>query len=234
MALSLTKVIQNARKKHTATVFFLHGLGDSGNGWAPVTEEMSYKLEHVKFILPDAPIRPVTVNGGARMPAWYDIYALSNVENILKQRSDDEGLLMSVASVNRLIRDEIDAGIPSNRIVIGGFSQGSAVGITIGLLSEYPFAGIIGLSGYIPLKEKTFTMATDANKNTPIFLGHGDRDLVVPYQIGKLSYDLIKSREYPVTFRTYNGMGHHSSQKEIEDMISFLQEVIPDQNSEKI
>ncbi|CAG8638111.1 13703_t:CDS:2 [Rhizophagus irregularis] len=218
MASNLTKVIQNARKKHTATVFFLHGLGDSGNGWAPVTEEMGYTLEHVKFILPDA----------------YDIYALSNAEDILKQRLDDEGVLLSVASVNRLIRDEIDAGIPSNRIVIGGFSQGAAVGITIGLLSEYPFAGIIGLSGYVPLKEKTFTMATDANKNTPIFLGHGDCDEILPYQIGKLSYELIKSRGYPVTFKTYNGMGHHTSQKEIKDMISFLQEVIPDQNSEKI
>ncbi|CAB4487002.1 lysophospholipase 1 [Rhizophagus irregularis] len=234
MASNLTKVIQNARKKHTATVFFLHGLGDSGNGWAPVTEEMGYTLEHVKFILPDAPIRPVAVNGGARMRAWYDIYALSNAEDILKQRLDDEGVLLSVDSVNRLIRDEIDAGIPSNRIVIGGFSQGAAVGITIGLLSEYPFAGIIGLSGYVPLKEKTFTMATDANKNTPIFLGHGDCDEILPYQIGKLSYELIKSRGYPVTFKTYNGMGHHTSQKEIKDMISFLQEVIPDQNSEKI
>ncbi|EXX56836.1 palmitoyl-(protein) hydrolase [Rhizophagus irregularis DAOM 197198w] len=181
-----------------------------------------------------SPIRPVAVNGGARMRAWYDIYALSNAEDILKQRLDDEGVLLSVASVNRLIRDEIDAGIPSNRIVIGGFSQGAAVGITIGLLSEYPFAGIIGLSGYVPLKEKTFTMATDANKNTPIFLGHGDCDEILPYQIGKLSYELIKSRGYPVTFKTYNGMGHHTSQKEIKDMISFLQEVIPDQNSEKI
>jgi len=231
MASSLTKIVQNARNKHTATVFFLHGLGDSGEGWAPATEQMGQTLEHVKFILPNAPIRPVTVNGGFKMPAWYDIYALANTEDVLNQRLDDEGVLLSVASVNRLIRDEIDAGIPSNRIAIGGFSQGAAMGITIGLLSEYPFAGIIGLSGYIPLKEKTFTMATDANKNTPIFLGHGDCDMLLPYQIGKLSHDLIKSRGYPVTFKTYNGMGHQSEPREIQDVISFLQEVIPE-NSE--
>ncbi|RIA89419.1 Phospholipase/carboxylesterase/thioesterase [Glomus cerebriforme] len=232
MALSLTKVIQNARKQHTATVFFLHGLGDSGDGWAPVTAEMGYTLEHVKFILPNAPIRPVTVNYGARMPAWYDIYALANTEDVLNQRVDEEGVLLSIASVNRLVRGEIDAGIPSDRIVIGGFSQGAAVGITVGLLSEYRLAGIIGLSGYVPLKEKTFTMATDANKNTPIFMGHGDSDMILPYQIGKLSHDLLKSGGYSgVTFKTYYGMGHQYSQKEIKDVIadviSFLQEVIP-------
>jgi len=227
MTLSLTKIVQNARNKHTATVFFLHGLGDSGNGWAPVTKEMGYTLEHVKFILPNAPIRPVTANAGANMPAWYDIESLGSTESILNRKMDDEGVLLAVASVNRLIRDEIDAGIPSNRIVIGGFSQGAALGITIGLLSEYPFAGIIGLSGYIPLREKTFTMAADANKNTPIFLGHGDCDMLLPYQIGKLSHDLIKSKGYSITFKTYNGMGHSASQEEIKDVISYLQEVIP-------
>jgi predicted esterase len=138
---------------------------------------------------------------------------------------------LSVASVNRLIRNEIDAGIPSNRIVIGGFSQGAAIGITAGLSSEYSLAGIIGLSGYIPLKEKTFAMATDANKKIPIFLGHGDMDMTVPYQVGKLSYDFIKSRGYPVTFKTYNYMGHHISPEEMRDVISFLQQVIPARDS---
>ncbi|CAI2164611.1 1703_t:CDS:2 [Funneliformis geosporum] len=221
MASSLTTVVQNARKLHTAT-----GLGDSGYGWAPETKKMGDTLEHVKFVLPNAPVQPVTINFAMEMPSWYDIYTLGDTEDILKNRVDEEGVLSSVVSVNRLIRNEIDAGIPSNRIVVGGFSQGAAVGITVGISSEYSLGGIIGLSGYLPLKEKTLTMATDANKNTPIFIGHGDMDQTVPYRLGKLSHDLLKSKGYPITFKTYN-MQHESSPEETKDVIKFLQQVIP-------
>ncbi|CAG8536790.1 2920_t:CDS:2 [Funneliformis caledonium] len=209
MASSLTTVVQNARKLHTAT-----GLGDNGNGWAPETGKMGKALEHVKFILPNAPVQPVTINSGMEMPSWYDIYALGDTEDILKDRVDEEGVLSSVVSVNRLIRNEIDAGIHSNRIVVGGFSQGAAIGITVGISSEYPL-------------EKTLTMATDANKNTPIFMGHGIYDQVVPFRLGKLSHDLIKSKGYPITFKTYN-IQHSSYPEETEDVIKFLQQVIPE------
>ncbi|CAG8559272.1 4023_t:CDS:2 [Diversispora eburnea] len=186
--MALTSVIIPSRRiPHTAS-----GLGDSGEGWAPVMSEIRKKLDHVKFVLPNAPIRPVTVN------------------------------------VNRIIRDEIDSGIPSNRIVIGGFSQGAATSLVIGLTSEYPLAGMMVLSGYLPLKDKIFNMTTESNKGIPVLICHGDIDEVVPYEGGKQTHELLKTKGYSVNFKTYPGMGHSSTPEEFNDMIQFLNQVIPD------
>ncbi|KAG9293925.1 hypothetical protein G9A89_019263 [Geosiphon pyriformis] len=125
-----------------------------------------------------------------------------------------KGLLTSAASVNRLIRDEIDAGISSNPIVIGGFSQGAALALKIGLTSEYRFAGI-------------FWMRTEANKTTPIFMAHGDCDQVVPYELGHHTSKLLKNHEYSVSFKTYQGISHSSSIEEIKDLNDFLRQVLP-------
>ncbi|KAG9290371.1 hypothetical protein G9A89_007102 [Geosiphon pyriformis] len=227
MSQPLTAVTQLARENHSATVFFLHGLGDSGSGWAPVTADIAKANPHIKFILPNAPYRSITVNGGMSMPGWYDIKALSDTTAMLSLREDEEGLLTSAASVNRLIRDEIDAGISSNRIVIGGFSQGAALALAIGLTSEYPFAGIFGLSGYIPCRNKILKMGTEANKTIPIFLAHGDCDQVVPYKLGQYSSKLLKDNGYSVSFKTYQGMSHSSGIEEIKDLEDFLRQVLP-------
>ncbi|RIB06841.1 Phospholipase/carboxylesterase/thioesterase [Gigaspora rosea] len=225
--MSLTSVVFNPIKTHTATVVFSHGLGDSGDGIAPAFLSLSKMLGHVKFIFPNAPSRPITVNGGMIMPAWYDISSLG--ENIEEINEDEEGMLNSVRGINGIIRDEIDSGIPSNRIVIGGFSQGSAMALLVGLTSEYRFAGIAVLSGYLPLRNKIFKMAAESNKGTPIFMAHGVIDAVVPYNFGKLSSELLNSKGYRITFKTYNTLSHSINPDELRDFAQFLKDVLPDE-----
>nr|CAG8606927.1 14240_t:CDS:2 [Entrophospora candida] len=213
----LTSVIKRANSSlHSATVIFLHGLGDSGHGWEPIAIEIGEKMEHVKFVLPNAPIRPITVNTGMKMPGWFDVTTL-NVDQINGVDED----------VKKLIKDEIDSGIVSNRIVVGGFSQGTAIALATGITSEYPLAGIVGLCGFLRMEEKTIQMSTQANKNTPIFMAHGNKDMVVKYQLGKRTSEFLKNNGYNVTFKTYNGMDHFPSNQVISDLASYLKQVIP-------
>nr|CAG8436128.1 8093_t:CDS:2 [Entrophospora candida] len=204
----LTSVIKRAGPSlHSATVIFLHGLGDSGHGWEPVAKEIGEIMKHVKFVLPNAPIRPITINMGMRMPGWFDLTTL-NLDQI-DGGVDEDGVMETLS------QNEIDSGIVSNRIVVGGFSQGAAIALATGITSEYPLAGIVGLSGFL------------TNKNTPIFMAHGDRDMVVNYQFGKRTSEFLKNNGYNVTFKTYNGMDHSSSDQEVYDLTSFLKQVIP-------
>nr|CAG8436493.1 9990_t:CDS:2 [Entrophospora candida] len=216
----LTSVIKRAGPSlHSATVIFLHGLGDSGHGWEPVAKEIGEIMKHVKFVLPNAPIRPITINMGMRMPGWFDLTTL-NLDQI-DGGVDEDGVMETLS------QNEIDSGIVSNRIVVGGFSQGAAIALATGITSEYPLAGIVGLSGFLSMEEKIIQMSTQANKNTPIFMAHGDRDMVVNYQFGKRTSEFLKNNGYNVTFETYNGMGHSSSDQEVYDLTSFLKQVIP-------
>ncbi|ORX90284.1 Phospholipase/carboxylesterase [Basidiobolus meristosporus CBS 931.73] len=220
-ARALTSVIQAAKGKHSATVIFLHGLGDSGNGWAPATAAIAPLLPHVKFVLPNAPAQPVTLNFGMAMPSWYDIYSLDSIN----REEDEKGLLESSRIINTLIQKEIDNGIPANRIVLAGFSQGSAMSLLTGLTTEYKVAGIIGLSGYLPIRNKIFSMVSD-NK-PPIFMGHGTSDPVVQFQFGQGSSELLEAKGYNVEFHAYPGMAHSCCDEELSDMAKFLEKVIP-------
>ncbi|KAF9154208.1 hypothetical protein DFQ27_003415 [Actinomortierella ambigua] len=220
----LTSVILPARSKHTASVIFMHGLGDQGTGWAPVGEELQRSLPHVKFIFPNAPNQPVTLNYGMLMPSWYDIKSLNDLE----QESDEAGLVKSRQSVMELVREEIDNhGIPANRIVVGGFSQGCVLGLMIGLTTEFKYAGLLSLSGYLPLHKKIMSMTSEANQKTPIFWGHGSADPVVRYEFGKHSAELLKKHKYNVNFNTYE-MGHSACPEEIRDILAFLRTTIPE------
>ncbi|CAG8595747.1 5156_t:CDS:2 [Paraglomus brasilianum] len=228
MSSELTSVIQQAcGPQHTATVFFLHGLGDSGEGWAPAADQIRKAMPHVKFILPNAPVRPITINGGYHMPGWFDIFELGHLERMLGAGEDEAGILNSMTSISRLIRDEVNSGIPAQRIVVGGFSQGCAIALATSLTSEYKFAGIIGLSGFVPSRNKILSMAADANKTTPIFLAHGNADEVIPFEIGKMTSELLTSKGYNVTFKSYPRLGHTFGTAEARDMTAFLQQVIP-------
>ncbi|GJJ72746.1 phospholipase/carboxylesterase [Entomortierella parvispora] len=221
----LTKVVQQSKAKHTATVIFMHGLGDSGDGWAPVGEQLGEYLPHIKFIFPNAPNQPVTLNMGMKMPSWYDIKSL----NSLNQEQDEQGMLQSRTEIMQIVREEIeDNGIPANRIVIGGFSQGCVMGLMTGLTAEYKFAGIVSLSGYVPLHNKFMNMVSDANRKTPVFWGHGDADQVVRYAYGKQSVELLQANKFNVQFNTYRNMGHGSSPQEIRDLLVFLKETLPE------
>ncbi|KAF9286815.1 hypothetical protein BGZ88_008881 [Linnemannia elongata] len=222
----LTAVVHDATTKHTATVIFLHGFGDSGAGWAPVGEQLSDYVPHVKFIFPNAPALPITANGGMRSPAWYDIKSLSTIQH----EQDEQGLLRSRQQVMELVREEVDKNkIPANRIVLGGFSQGCVLSLLVALTSEYKFAGVTALSGYVPLHTKIMTMVSDANRKTPIFWGHGDADQVVKYKYGEQSVEFLKENKYSVRFRTYPRMGHSACPQELGDLLTFFNEVIPEE-----
>ncbi|KAJ2104430.1 hypothetical protein IW146_008649 [Coemansia sp. RSA 922] len=226
--MSLQSVVLKARGTHTASVIFIHGLGDSGHGWAPVAQMLARTQPHVKFILPHAPEQPVTLNGGFRMPSWYDIKSLDQIA----RNEDEAGMNASMMKINELIKSEIDSGIPANRIVLGGFSQGGAMTLFTGLQSEYRFGGIVVLSGYLPVRDKLMARMTDASKKVPIFQAHGTADEVVLYQYGEMTSKELVKRGYNVDFRSYNHMGHSTCEDELLHLQMFLKKSIPEKIAE--
>eukprot|EP00879_Flechtneria_rotunda_P008474 GHRR01008878.1.p1 GENE.GHRR01008878.1~~GHRR01008878.1.p1 ORF type:complete len:307 (+),score=60.50 GHRR01008878.1:92-922(+) len=216
-------VVFNARDKHTGTVIMLHGLGDSGDGWAPIGAEWAPSFKHVKFVFPHAPMRPISINMGMSMPGWYDIASLDEINH----HEDKAGMLESKRYIEELISSEVAAGIPSNRVVVAGFSQGGAVALLM-LRSAHKLAGVVGLSTYLPLRKEA-PIISDANKSTPIFQAHGDADNTVQYEFGVRTYNMLKEAGADVAFKTYNGMGHGASPQEISDIQSFLKRVLPAQ-----
>ena len=195
-------VVVPATSAHSATVIWLHGLGDSGSGWAPIAHEIA--LPHVKWVFPNAAARPVTINGGTAMPAWADIIALS-----LEAPEDEEGTMATRSMIHGLIADEVKAGVPANRIVIGGFSQGAAMACVAALSHEQPLAGCFLLSGYLTLRNKVANMVTEGGRATPFFQAHGAQDMVVPFMFGQISSQLICSFGVKNDFKSY-AMGHAS------------------------
>ncbi|KAK9815805.1 hypothetical protein WJX72_009810 [[Myrmecia] bisecta] len=214
-------IVYPAPAAHTATVFFLHGLGDSGDGWSDVAPQLSSALPHVKFVFPNAPLRPISLNGGMRMPGWYDIYSLDGIN----RQEDDAGLQESFRYMEALIQAEASEGIQSDRIVMGGFSQGGAVACMM-LRSDLQLAAVVGLSTYMPLATEP-PIVSQANARTPIFLGHGDADQVVRYEFGKETLEELQAVNANVEFKTYRGMGHSAVPEELRDLQQFLQRAIP-------
>ncbi|KAL2056283.1 hypothetical protein ABVK25_003306 [Lepraria finkii] len=217
-----------ALKKHTATVIWAHGLGDSGAGWMPIAENFRRreKFEEVKFVFPNAPNIPITVNFGMSMPGWYDITTFSD----LAQAHDQPGILKSRDYFNALVKEEIGKGIPSSRIVIGGFSQGGAISLFTGITSPEKLAGIFGLSSYLLLHDKIadYVSKEESNRDTPIFMGHGDMDPMVKYEWGTDTAKRLKEMGWTnVDFRTYRGLAHSADMKEIDDLERWLGERLP-------
>ena len=204
-----------------ATILILHGLGADGNDFVPVAQQLDLDaLGPVRFVFPHAPVRPVTINGGYRMRAWYDILG-TEMQGI----QDEAGLRASREWVEQLIAREKARGIPSHRIVLAGFSQGCAMVLLTGLRHAEPLAGIAGLSGYLPLAEQTAVEASEANRDTPIFLAHGSvDDIVVPVR-GTASRDLLGQQGYQVEWHEYP-MGHSVCMEEIRDLNDWLVKVL--------
>lgn len=217
--------------RHTATVIFVHGLGDTGHGWAPAVENwrMRSKLDEVKFILPHAPQIPITANMGYRMPGWYDIVSIDGSPDSLRRSEDEAGILLSQKYMHSLIQSEIDSGIPSDRIVLGGFSQGGALSIFSGLTAPFKLAGIVALSSYLLLSLKFAQLVPkpEHNKETPVWMGHGDSDNVVNFQLGKRSYEMLKEMGYNATFKVYPGMTHSACPEELDEVEQFLRSRLP-------
>ena len=204
-----------------ATIIILHGLGADGRDFVPVAEQIDLSsVGAVRYLFPSAPAIPVTINGGYTMPAWYDILGADIVS-----RQDEPGLRHSQAAIEALIANEKSRGIPANRIVVAGFSQGCAMALMTGLRHEERLAGIIGLSGYLPLAEKTASERTEASREVPIFLAHGTRDPVVAFPRATATREKLESLGYGVEWHEY-AMEHSVCQEEIADIGSFLRKVL--------
>jgi phospholipase/carboxylesterase len=204
-----------------ATIIVLHGLGADGNDFVPIAHELALDaVGPVRFVFPHAPVIPVTINNGYRMRAWYDILGAD-----LVRREDEAGLRQSLASVLALLARENERGIPSERIVLAGFSQGCAMALLAGVRHVSRLAGIVGLSGYLPLAAVTAAERNQANADTPIFLGHGSLDNVVAVQRGRESRDVLKALGHPVEWHEYP-IAHSVNMEEIQDLNRWLLKVL--------
>lgn len=204
-----------------AAVLLMHGLGDEGGSFVPLVQELAPALEAVgavRFVFPNAPEMPVTINGGYRMPAWYDILGPGHPE-------DEAGLRRSQAAIESLIAAEAARGIPASRIVLAGFSQGCAMALLTGLRHPERLAGIAGMSGYLPLAELTAAEAHAANRGTPIFLAHGTQDDIVPLGRAEASRDALRALGYDVQWHTYP-MAHSLCMDEVDALGAFLAGVL--------
>lgn len=203
------------------SIIWLHGLGADGNDFAPIVPELKHANQHpLRFIFPHAPSRPVTINNGYVMPAWYDITSMS-----INQRVDMAGVNESVKQLEQLIQRENELGIPTDKIVLAGFSQGAVIALAAGLNFSKRLGGIMALSGYLPSTEKLTTAAESANQTTPIFIGHGTGDAVVPAMLGKFIYDTLAKLGYNVSWHQY-AMQHSVCAEEIHDIDLWLEKII--------
>lgn len=202
-----------------AAMILLHGLGDTGRGWAGAARQIPTPAGvHVRWVFPTAKTMPVTLNGGMRMTAWFDL-------NALDERSivDDRGEIdASVEYLNALVREQMDKGIPSEKIMIGGFSQGGAIALTAALRSEVKLAGCVAMSTYLPLRADYPDRFGAHAKSLKIFQAHGTSDMVLQYSYGKMSAELMQAAGVDVDFKTYNGMAHSACAEEFDDVADFL------------
>ncbi|KAF8885700.1 Phospholipase/carboxylesterase/thioesterase [Gymnopilus junonius] len=215
--------------KHTATIIFLHGLGDTGHGWEPVAHMLRPALPQVKWVLPHAPQRKITVNFGMSMPGWFDIAHLGDRE-LFEKTEDETGFRESSRSVQKLITEEIDAGIDPSRIILGGFSQGGALTLYSGLTEERKLGGLVVLSGWLPLRSKFKSMLSAHAPSAPIFFGRGSADPLIPSEVSEMSKDFLLKDVHvkDLTYKTYSGLGHSTDERELKDLKEWLQKVLPE------
>jgi phospholipase/carboxylesterase len=208
-------------RKPTGAVIWLHGLGADGHDFAPIVPQLVGPDERpLRFVFPHAPVRPVTINGGMSMRAWYDILGF---DRGIPQ--DTAGIRASAAEAAELISRENQRGIPTNRIVLGGFSQGGAISLFAGPRYPEKLAGIMGLSCYLLLEDLLPAERTRVNYQTPIFLAHGTQDPVVDVRRGTEARQLLEAGGYPVEWHAYP-MPHSVCPQEIEDIAAWLRKVL--------
>ena len=206
-------------KNPTASVIWLHGLGADGNDFAPIVPELRLPKAGIRFVFPHAPVRPVTINAGMRMRAWYDIADGAN------RREDERGVRASQVLIEALIAREKERGTKAGRLVLAGFSQGGAIALHAGLRDPERIAGIMALSAYVPVGEKLSAERSTANRDVPIFMGHGSDDPIIPLVRAEQSRNLLKSLGYPVEWHEY-GMPHSVCPEELTDIGTWLRKVL--------
>ena len=205
----------------TVSVIWLHGLGADGNDFVPIVRELDLTgCPPIRFIFPHAPVMPLTINNGYVMRAWYDILGTD-----LSRREDESGLRKSQALVEYLIEEEKARGIPASRILLAGFSQGCAMTLQTGLRYPEKLAGLLCLSGYLPLHTLVPDERHKANQHTPIYLAHGRSDPVIPIDRAEKSRDILRSLGYQVEWHEYM-MPHSVCEEEIEDISAWLKRIL--------
>jgi phospholipase/carboxylesterase len=204
-----------------ASIIVLHGLGADGNDFVPIAQELDLSsVGPVRFVFPSAPVRPVTINGGYEMRAWYDIYPPS-ADPATSRREDVAGLRESQGIVQALLDREVERGMPPERTVLMGFSQGCAMTLLAGLRAPQRLAGLVALSGYLPLASSTANEASAEHRSLPIFMAHGARDEVVTPDRGEAARDALQALGYPVVWHSYP-MAHEVCMEEIHVLGAWL------------
>lgn len=205
----------------SASVIWLHGLGADGNDFVPIIPQLHLsECPAIRFVFPSAPSIAVTVNGGYVMPAWYDI-----TERDINAREDLAGIHKSAAAISELIEREASRGIAYDNIVLAGFSQGCAMSLQVGLRFPHRLAGIMALSGYLPLAKSLPSERSEANSQTPIFMAHGVWDAVIVPERAEASADILEKLGYQVDWNTYP-MEHSLHPDELVDISRFLTMVL--------
>jgi len=200
-----------------SSVIWLHGLGADGHDFEPLVPELRLpETAAVRFVFPHAPERPVTVNGGVRMRAWYDIAGPD-----LAAREDDAGIAASATIADRLVQREVDRGVPAERVVLAGFSQGGAIALHAGLRTRPSLAGLVALSTYLPLADRLADEITPAGRAVPIFQAHGTDDPIVPPALAAASRDRIGALRPAPAWHTYP-MAHTVCAQEVDELRAWL------------
>src|ERR1700693_5351170 len=220
MAELLQTIEIETRPKPSHSVIWLHGLGADGNDFVPIVQELSLPPLGIRFVFPHAPMRPVTINGGFVMRAWYDI-----AQQDLAMKEDEQGLRQSQKMIEELIAKEKKRGVPLSRIVVAGFSQGGVISLQTGLRQAERLAGVMSLSAYLSLTSTIENERNAANNDVPIFLGHGIADNIVPLPLGIALRDRLLKLGYDVAWHQYP-LPHSVCAEELDDISAWLTRVL--------
>jgi len=213
----LESIVIETRADPGWSVIWLHGLGADGHDFEPIVPELVDRAwPALRFVFPHAPVRPVTVNGGMPMRAWYDITGME-----IAQKQDEAGMRASIAQLEELIAREQARDVAAENIILAGFSQGGAIALAGGVRHAQKLGGIVALSTYLPMAEKTDTETAPANRAIPIFMGHGTVDPIVPLRLGEMSRDALQRLGYAVAWHSYP-MAHQVCAEEIADLRRWL------------
>jgi len=217
----LKSIVTEINAPITASVIWLHGLGADGHDFAGITSQLQLpKSLGIRFIFPHAPVRSITLNRGFAMRAWFDIYSLNNLN-----QEDQAGIQLSEQAISQLLQQQQIAGVPAARIILAGFSQGGAMALYTGLRYPERLGGILGLSTYLPLLPQFSSQAHEANRQTPIFLAHGDQDDILPLELGETTRNYLQQAGYSVEWRQYP-MAHEVCLPEIADISRWLTNIL--------
>lgn len=215
--MSLSTHIINPAQKNIGTVIWMHGLGADYHDFDTIVPDLwNGNQLPLRFVFPNAPIRPVTINQHMPTRAWYDIYSLTDLE-----REDKTGITESQKTISTLIQQEIDFGMPREKIVLAGFSQGGAMALYTGTREAKPLGGILALSCYLPLMREHAKTFSHDTVHTPILITHGTEDLTLPCLAGKMAFDTVSQTHQNVVWKEYR-MGHEINPPEIKDIYQWL------------